>query len=143
VPSYRSVLCLVHRDGSHATAPQLRELVPCHCTAAGKTLLAYRERWRESVLSAPLERHTDRTLVEPVMLLREVTRIRERGFGIDDCEYQTDVRSIAAPVFDRDGDAVAALAVSGTVDALPTEHISARAAVVRESAARLSEALHG
>ena len=35
--------------------PHLRELVPCHCTAAGKALLAWREGWREAVLAEPLD----------------------------------------------------------------------------------------
>ena len=48
------------RPRSAATAaarcrPHLRELVPCHCTAAGKALLAWRESWREAVLAQPLD----------------------------------------------------------------------------------------
>jgi DNA-binding IclR family transcriptional regulator len=141
VPSYRSVLCLVHKAGDATARPQLRELVPCHCTAAGKTLLAYRERWRESVLGRPLERHTDRTLVDPAGLMREAAKIRERGFAIEDREYQPGVRSIAAPVYDGTGEAVAALAISGSVEVLDAERLLMRAMVVRDSAARLSEAL--
>jgi DNA-binding Lrp family transcriptional regulator len=33
--------------------------VPCHCTAAGKALLARREAWREEVLEQPLESFTN------------------------------------------------------------------------------------
>jgi DNA-binding IclR family transcriptional regulator len=45
VPSHMFALCLVHDQGDCACAcrPHLRELVPCHCTAAGKALLAWRE----------------------------------------------------------------------------------------------------
>jgi DNA-binding IclR family transcriptional regulator len=140
-PSYRSVLCLAHKGGAAVVRPQLRELVPCHCTATGKTLLAYREPWRKSVLSQPLTRHTDRTLVEPAVLAREVERVRERGFAIEDREYQADARGIAAPVRDHTGEVVAALGISASLEALPSEQLLVRAMLVRESAARLSEAL--
>lgn len=141
VPSYRSVLCLAHQAGDAVTRPQLRELVPCHGTAAGKTLLAYRDRWRQSLLGGPLERHTDRTLVDPAALLREMAKIRERGFAIEDREYEPDLRGIAAPVFDRTGEAVAALGISATVQVLAADQLLRLAMVVRESAGRLSRAL--
>lgn len=58
VPCHRSALCLVHSAGEAGAScrPQLRELVPCHCTAAGKALLGWREQWREEVLAQPLDR---------------------------------------------------------------------------------------
>jgi DNA-binding IclR family transcriptional regulator len=142
VPSYRSVLCLVHRSGTASAArPQLRELTPCHCSAAGKALLAFRAAWRDSVLSRPLERHTDRTIVDAAALVREASRTRARGYAVADREFRPDLRSIAAPVFDATGEAVAAVAVSGPVDALPSESLLLFARLVRESAGRISEAL--
>lgn len=141
VPSYRSVLCLAHQDGDSVTRPQLREMAPCHCTATGKTLLAHREPWRESVLSRPLERHADRTLVERGDLDREADRIRERGFAIEDREHRPDVRGIAAPVFDRTGEAVAALGISAPIEVLPADQLMRLAMVVCACASRLSQAL--
>jgi DNA-binding IclR family transcriptional regulator len=114
VPSYRSVLCLVHQaNGSRPTSPHLRELIPCHATATGKALLTWRERWRDSVLEAPLERHTARTVVEPAAMRDEVRAIRDRGYAVEDGEYQEGVRAVAAPVFSSSGEAVAALGLSG------------------------------
>jgi hypothetical protein len=67
VPSLLSVLCLMHapRDRVSEFRPQLRELVPCHCTATGKALLAWRDRWCKAVLAQPLRSFTDRTLTGP------------------------------------------------------------------------------
>jgi DNA-binding IclR family transcriptional regulator len=113
VPSYRSVLCLVHYDHrSVALRPQLRELVPAHCTAGGKALLAWRDLWREDLITRPLERHTDRTLTEPDALLRDTDETHRRGYAIEDGEYQADVRAVAAPVFAH-GEAVGAVTLSG------------------------------
>lgn len=113
VPSYHSVLCLVHcasdvDDGR----PRLRELVPAHCTAGGQALMAWRESWRESLLGEPLQRFTDRTIVDPATLRRALERVRADGYAVEDGEYQPQVRAVSAPVLVR-GEAVAALSVSG------------------------------
>lgn len=113
VPSYRSVLCLVQRAGCADARPRVRELVPAHASAGGKLLLAFREPWRESVLELPLERLTERTIVDPDALRQESVVAAERGFAIEDGEYRTDLQSIAAPVADRSGEVIAAVALTG------------------------------
>jgi IclR family KDG regulon transcriptional repressor len=143
VPSYQSVLCLVHRaaPASDALRPQLRELVPAHSTAAGKVLLAHRTQWRASVLAQALERYTERTLVDAAELEREAARIRERGFAIEDGEYRLTQRGLAAPVFDATGEAVAALGIAGPADRLDGHALAAASPLVRRLAAAASEAL--
>ena len=128
VPSYLSALCVVHADGSRDW-PFTRELVPAHCTAGGKALLAWRQRWRDSVLSHALERHTARTIVDPLILARESDGARARGYATDDGEFKDGVRGVAAPVF-IGGEAVAAIGVSGREIAprALAEHVNAAAA---------------
>jgi DNA-binding IclR family transcriptional regulator len=143
VPSYRSALCLVHCAGGGAAIvrPQIRELVPCHATAAGKALLAYRDRWRESVLSTPVERHTDRTLIDPADLRRETIRIRQHGYAVEDREYQAEVRAVAAPVFSHEGEAIAALGLSAPASRLPSRRLTVVGERLTGFALELSEAL--
>jgi DNA-binding IclR family transcriptional regulator len=113
VPSYQSVLCLVHESrGAADVRPYLRELIPAHCTAGGKALLAWRESWRESVLATPLSAYTDRTVVDSTELRRMLEASRKQGFAVEDGEYQARVRAVAAPVC-IEGEAVAALTASG------------------------------
>jgi IclR family acetate operon transcriptional repressor len=115
VPSHMFALCLVHDEGTGGCAysPHLRELVPCHCTAAGKALLAWREDWREAVLEQPLASFTERTNVGPESLRRELARTVARGYAIEDREYEIGTRALAVPVFGETGEAVAALAGTG------------------------------
>jgi DNA-binding IclR family transcriptional regulator len=112
IPSYRSVLCVVHGNGAGPAEPGLHELTPAHCTATGKALLGHRDAWRDSVLSAPLEPRTERTITDAGALLAEAAAVRERGYATEDGEYQPGVRGVAAPVFAPSGEAVAALGVS-------------------------------
>ncbi len=113
VPSYDAVLCLVHRASERDDArPRLRELVPAHGSAGGKVLLAWRARWREGVLAAPLERRTERTVVDPVRLREQLVAVRAAGYATEDGELQAGVRAVAAPVA-AGGEVVAALVASG------------------------------
>jgi DNA-binding IclR family transcriptional regulator len=143
VPSHLFALCLVHAPagGADTPRPQLRELVPCHCTAAGKALLAWREPWREVVLEQRLESFTDRTMVGPEALRRELARTVARGYAVEDREHDPDTRGLAAPVFTDKGEAVAALAVAAPVARLPAEHYGEIGAAVVEAAGGLSETL--
>lgn len=138
IPSYRSVLCVVHGNGVGPASPGLHELAPAHCTAIGKALLGHRDAWRDSLLTLPLERRTARTITDPGALIAEARTVRARGYAIEDGENQAGVRGVAAPVFAASGEAVAALGVSTGED----QDIEALAARV-VAAARALEATHG
>jgi DNA-binding IclR family transcriptional regulator len=113
VPSYRSVLCLVNRSGDCRSRPHHRELIPAHAMAGGKVLLAHRPRWRESILARPLERVTVRTVVDPDGLRAQCRAIVERGFAVEDGEYQDGLQSVAVPVADETGEVMFAVALVG------------------------------
>jgi IclR family transcriptional regulator, KDG regulon repressor len=141
VPSHLSVFCLVHAAAHPASGcrPQLRELVPCHCTAAGKALLAWRQPWREAVLTQTLASFTERTATGPEWLRKEAARTVARGYSIEDREFQQHTRALAAPVFSDTDDAVAALALVA-----PAARLSAdRYGELGEAVMRAARALSG
>jgi len=135
IPSYRAVLVLAQCAADRASRPHARELIPAHATAGGKLLLAHRAPWRESVLELPLERLTERTIVDPDALRDECQLTLERGYGFDDGEYLDALQSIAAPVPGESGDVMAAVALSGP----PELDVAARLDAVRAAARTLSE----
>jgi DNA-binding IclR family transcriptional regulator len=143
VPSYLSALCLVHapRGPGEGARPHLRELIPCHCTAAGKALLAWREGWREAVLTQTLASFTDRTTTGPESLRRELGRTVARGYAVEDREHEPDTRGLGAPVFAATGEAVAAIAVVAPMADLPADHYGELGAAVVAAAAGLSQEL--
>jgi DNA-binding IclR family transcriptional regulator len=143
VPSYLSALCLVHAPAGpgEGCRPHLRELVPCHCTAAGKALLAWRDSWRDAVLAQTLEHFTDRTTTGPESLRRELARTVVRGYSVEDREYDDDTRGLAAPVFSDTGEAVAAIAVVAPTEDLPADRYGEIGAAVVGAAGALSHEL--
>jgi len=139
VPSYRSVLCLAHRAGDHPSKPHAGELIPAHATAAGKVLLAHRAPWRESVLERPLERVTERTVLEPDAVRSECGITLERGFAFEDGEYGAGLQTIAAPVPARSGAVLAAVGLAGPPELDVASQLDAVVDAAGALAAKLAE----
>jgi DNA-binding IclR family transcriptional regulator len=114
IPSYGSVLVVLDAPPGGAARSSAHELVPPHCTASGKALLAWRHSWRDSVLSAPLRAFTRRTVTDPAALRAEADAIRHQGYATEEDEFRPRRRSAAAPVFLPDGDPMASLSVTTT-----------------------------
>jgi DNA-binding IclR family transcriptional regulator len=112
IPSYRSALCVVMSRPGDGEPHGTCELIPAHASAAGKVLLAHRHPWRESVLALPLDAVTAETITDADVLRAQAVDIRARGHAVDHGEHKRSLNSIAAPVWTRDGEVVAALALS-------------------------------
>ncbi|WP_246793315.1 DNA-binding transcriptional regulator KdgR [Burkholderia perseverans] len=87
---------------------------PLHSTAIGKVLLAWTpdDEVREILARVEFRPSTARTLGSAQALLAILPRVREQGYGEDDEEQEEGLRCLAAPIFNRFGNVVAALSIS-------------------------------
>ena len=110
-----------------------------HCTGVGKVLLAYApDQRREHILNRKSFAHyTNKTITSPNLLRKELVKVRQRGYAIDDEEEELEVRCVAAPVFSRSGDFMAALAIAGTVGQIREENIDDLTRCVIQAADRI------
>ena len=101
-------------DQGVIVAGQTGKLMPLHCTAHGKALLADFALAELKALygTTPLERYTTRTSVSLPELAKVCRSVRAKGFSADDGEYLEDVRCVAAPVRDRSGLVIGSIGVS-------------------------------
>jgi IclR family KDG regulon transcriptional repressor len=107
-----SVVTLAWSSPSGVGHDQNGKYLPLHATAPGKVLLSNGPEREVIRISKPgLTPYTPRTIIRVDLLLAEVARVRERGFGTAFGEYQPNVDSIAVPVFDQRASVVAALEV--------------------------------
>jgi DNA-binding IclR family transcriptional regulator len=111
---------IVEKITGHRAMPMLSQVggtVPTHCSALGRTLLAYSApEVVDTVLGAGMVPRTSRTITSPAALRTELAGILERGWAVDAEEGNVGVSCVAAPVFGPLGDVVAAMSATG-----PTE----------------------
>jgi IclR family KDG regulon transcriptional repressor len=117
-------------------------LVPVHCTALGKVLLAGLgdDEATRLVRKLPLSRFTPNTITDPATVMGEVREVRETGFAVDREEIEEGLMCIAAPVVDETDFTCAAISIAG-----PASRILARfdekVTAVKSTAASLSRDL--
>jgi IclR family transcriptional regulator, acetate operon repressor len=113
--------------------------VPYHCTAVGKVLVAF----GAADLPDALEPLTPATIVDRVALETLFDTVRADGCAVAIDELETGLASLAAPVLGNDGDAVAALSISGPSVRLDTDRVAElRPTLIHEAralATRLAE----
>jgi DNA-binding IclR family transcriptional regulator len=86
-----------------------------HATASGKLLLAYqRDSYIQATIDAGLPRRTPATICDPDALRSELSTIRGQGYATCWQEFDVALSSIAVPLIDYTGSAIAALAVAGS-----------------------------
>lgn len=113
---------------------------PLHCTGVGKTLLAYQgdERVNRLAKSPGLKRLTGQTITNLSDLKKELARIREQGYAVDNEEAVEGLRCVAGPVFDHTGRVLAAFSVAGPATRLTPARIPEIARLVRETSEQIS-----
>lgn len=123
---------------------QLGKPWPLHAGASSKAFLAFlTPKVVDEYLSKPLEGLTPHTITDPETLREEIALIRRRGYAASMGERLEGAGSVAAPVFDLDGDPVAVISVSGPVERMKKE-TSRAARLLMEATRALSSRLgHG
>lgn len=92
--------------------------VPPHCSALGKIFYAHGAL---PLPTSPMARHTRNTVTSPAALKRQLKRVREQGYAVTRGELEIGLDGVAAPVFDRTDELVAAIGVSGPADRISHE----------------------
>ena len=89
--------------------------LPAHCTALGKVLLAFINDVEFGNLyknDESLSTLTSNSISSLKELKKYLKKIKEQGYGVDIEEYKIGVNCIAAPIFNRNGEIIAALSIT-------------------------------
>jgi IclR family acetate operon transcriptional repressor len=114
-------------------------------SGVGKAVLA---TYSNEDVSAIIRHHgmprlTEKSIVRPSDLFKELEKIRRQGFAVDDEEACMGLRCIAAVVYNDCAEPLAAISVSGMTSRLTDERLPMLGQTVREVAAELTVALGG
>ena len=118
--------------------------VPAYCTSGGKALLAYLPAEERAALLKPvtLKAFTEKTITDPDVLEVECSKIRKRGYAINNEEYSVGILGIAVPVLDPNGRALSALALHAPVARMPEAEARRHIDKLRAAADRLADVWH-
>ena len=116
---------------------------PAHCGAAGKVLIAFLPekeldhlvRWRG------LRTYTPNTITTPTTLKAELQLVRERGYSVDNEEFEEGLKCIGAPVRDYSGKVIGSISIAGPAFRMTKDRVLAVAYSVVEAANELSAKL--
>jgi DNA-binding IclR family transcriptional regulator len=122
--------------------PDLGSRWPLHASSTGLAVLAFLpEADATRLLPRVLPPITESTVTSRVALRAELACVRERGYSIADETLEVGLVAIAAPVFDHDGRAIAALSIAGPKLRVTAECVPAIGERVRAAAGRVSALL--
>jgi DNA-binding IclR family transcriptional regulator len=112
------VIYLEKLPGFHAIgmmSSQVGGRAPAFCTGLGRVMLAHAnpEFVRAYFERVGLRRYSDHTVQSVDELMERLEQVRAQGYALDKGEYEAEVRCVAAPIFDLNGQVVAAISVSG------------------------------
>lgn len=130
----------IESDKFLRTVTHVGARVPLHCTGMGKVLLANLPPEEQSAFLTPqsLTRYTPHTITDLSGFREHLEAIRRQGYAVDNEEYLIGVRCIAAPLVGRDGQAVAAVSVSGPTARLSSDRVESVARQVRDTAQEIA-----
>jgi len=103
------------KPGGLQMVSQIGLRVPVHCSSVGKVLLAHiSENEVDGIIRQKnLVRRTKNTITDPGSLKAHLKMVRSQGFAIDDEENEEGIRCVGAPIFNQQGQVIAAISISG------------------------------
>ncbi len=144
---------VVHLDGVQPerlvlTGLRIGQRLPAHCTAQGKVLLgcagdSLRLAYDRYIASSDgLERRTPNTITDRHKFFEHLRTVGVEGYALDLEEVEPGMCCTAAPIYDANGHALAAISVSGPAFWMTEEHMRRHSLpMVTAAAQRLSRLL--
>ncbi len=132
----REVMRMIVRLGSRS---------PIHASGVGKALLAHlpEQQLARILQQRGLTRYTERSIDNPAQLREELERVRQLGYALDDEEHAVGLRCVAAAIFDQNGQALAAISLSGPKARITDKRLDELGVAVRQTAGEITQALGG
>lgn len=88
--------------------------IPMYCTGMGKAIMAYlsEDEINSMLSSTELIAYTHNTAVTKEDVLKQLEEVRKRKIAIDHEEFEVGLIAFGAPIFNSDGEPIAAISIS-------------------------------
>lgn len=110
--------CIDHPQAQDTPLQHIGKLAPLHTTASGKILLSMYSpsELKEYIADIGLKKFTQNTIDTQEQLIKELDKVREQGFAVDEEECETGLRCVSYPLYSYTGKVCAAISVFGVLD---------------------------
>jgi len=117
--------------------------LPVHAAAGAKAILAFSsEDEAERLIADELPQLTPNTITSSKAYKRGLVEIRRRGYSLDEEEIDIGISAVGAPIFNYDGQAIAAVVVAGPAQRIQGKDDCQVVMAVKRTAAEISERLN-
>jgi len=122
---------------------KLGKSLPLYCGGSGKAILAFLpgSEIQRIIQKEKLIAFGPNTITNPVKLKEHLQEIRNRGYALSFEERIPGSSSIAAPIFDYQGNVIASISISGPITRFTKEKISFYISLIKKSAEDISQSL--
>lgn len=97
---------------------------PAYCSATGKATLAFLPAADvDRILAAGMPRRTPNTITTPETMHAHLAEVRKRGYSWDDAGWTSDLRCVAAPIFDHERHVIATVSVAAPLFRTPLKRL--------------------
>jgi IclR family transcriptional regulator, KDG regulon repressor len=147
VPTHRNSILTVDIQNSRGFI-NLSESIgtedPLHCTAIGKSYLAFLDSHQRDVIidQIELKRYTINTIVTKKDLICELDKIKEKGYAFDEQEIIEGIRCVASPVLDYINYPIASIGITGPSSRINISDMERYGEIIKDIASRLSQRLN-
>ncbi|PJI07293.1 MULTISPECIES: IclR family transcriptional regulator [Clostridium] len=117
--------------------------IPLYCTAVGKAMMSQmldnevEEIWEKS----DIKKLTDRTITDLETMKKELKKVKEKGYAIDEQENEIGIRCIGTIIRDYKGNICGAASVSGSILSFTEDKIGDFSKWMLECASSISKEL--
>lgn len=121
----------------------LGETAPYYSTGIGKAILAHmpEEEWDLHLPENPIQFQPN-TITQRDAIHEELRRTRLRGYALDNCERDPNVRRVGVPVYNASGKLVAGMSTSGPAQTMTDEKLEKCAGILQEAARKMRERIY-
>lgn len=141
---YPVYIAKIENDQAIGIRTWIGKKLPLHSSGVGKALIAWlpEEKIDQLIPEEKLTKYTDTTITSKKQLKKELAKIRTQGWAYDNQEDVQGVHCIAAPIFNKNNEPIAAISISGVLFQLPIDKIEKYSILVRKACQALTNKLH-
>jgi len=115
--------------------------LPLHSTSIGKVLLAFQDsdEIQRLLKDFHYQQQTTRTITNEAVFRKELEKIQQQSYAVDDQENEQGVRCAAVPIFNGKGQVLAAISISTLIARVNDQELSVFIDLLKTACNELSE----